>query len=220
MPLYLLLKEHRITGLKYLCKHEAQSFSDCEKYSGSGIYWKHHLSLHGNNVKTTCLFVTENVKEFKTVALDYSLKFGVIHSDKWANLCNEQGQGGDTIVNKKIFAKLMKDKWQSLPSDIREKRLFSLRENIKKIHAIGSSVAKEKLTGVPKTEEHKQHMRGKRPHVNQSGNKNNNARKIRTPYGIFESIRDAEEVLKSKGYSYRTIWTRIQKDNEWGYCND
>lgn len=46
--------------------------------------------------------------------------------------------------------------------------------------------------GVPKSESHKQNMRGKRPHVNQTG-VNNNAFKgfIHTPYGVFESLSEA-----------------------------
>jgi len=40
MAFYLLIKEHLDTGLKYLCKHVAFSFSECENYKGSGTYWK------------------------------------------------------------------------------------------------------------------------------------------------------------------------------------
>ena len=75
--------------------------------------------------------------------------------------------------------------------------------------------AKEKLTGVPKTEQHKENMRGKRPHVSQSGSKNNNAKIIQTPYGIFGSIREASQQIE--GYTYKMIWNRLQNDKEWRY---
>lgn len=50
-----------------------------------------------------------------------------------------------------------------------------------------------RLLGIPKTENHKTAMRGKRPHVNQSGSKNNNAKKINTPFGVFGSIKECAE---------------------------
>jgi hypothetical protein len=65
MATFLLIKEHLDTGLKYLCKHVASSFFECQKYKGSGTYWKRHLKKHGTNIKTTCLFVTEDEKEFR-----------------------------------------------------------------------------------------------------------------------------------------------------------
>lgn len=104
MAIYLLVKEHIDTGLKYLCKHVASSFFDCEKY---------------------------------------------------------------------------------------------------------------KMTGVPKTENHKQNMRGKRPHVNQTGTKNNNAKSITTPFGIFGSISEAANCLEK--YTYRMIWYKLHNDIEWRY---
>jgi len=80
---------------------------------------------------------------------------------------------------------------------------------------LAAQAAKEKLTGVPKSEEHKQKMRGKRPYVNQSGSKNNNSKKIKTPFGIFGSIREASQQVE--GYTYKMIWDRLQNDNEWRY---
>ena len=66
-----------------------------------------------------------------------------------------------------------------------------MKEIVKVSQPLAAKAAKEKLTGVSKTEQHKKNMRGKRPHVVQSGNKNNNAKSIQTPYGIFGSIREA-----------------------------
>ncbi len=220
MALYLLIKQHQKTGLKYLCKHEASCFSDCESYKGSGTYWKRHLSRYGNDIKTTCLYVTENKEEFRKIALDYSLKFDVVNSNDWANLCNEEGQGGNTIIDKEKFSEIMVQSWNSLSSEDREKRLTILRQNNKITQPLATAAAKQKLTGIPKTEEHKRNMRGKRPQVNQTGSKNNNAKKIKTPYGIFGSIRDAEKILANKELSYMSIWKKVQKGEDWSYCND
>jgi len=211
--IYLLVKEHVHTGLKYLCMHVADSFSDCEKYNGSGTYWTSHLKKHGKNIKTTCLFVTENEEEFRKVAKQYSLQFNVTESKEWANLCDEQGQGGNTVVDKKLHGE--KTKRGLHKPEVRQKHLAHLKELVKIIQPLAARAAKEKLTGVPKTEQHKQNMRGKRPYVIQSGNNNNNAKAIETPYGAFGSIREASQ--KIEGYSYKMIWDRLQNDKEWRY---
>ena len=52
-----------------------------------------------------------------------------------------------------------------------------------------------KLRGVPKSESHRAAMRGLRPHVNQTGSRNNNARAIRTSRGNFGSSADAAREL-------------------------
>jgi len=213
MAIYLLVKEHAHTGLKYLCRHVASSFSDCEKYKGSGTYWKQHLKKHGNHVKTTCLFVTENEKEFRKVAKQYSLQFNVTESKGWANLCDEEGQGGNTVVDKKLHGE--KTKVALHRPEVRERHLAHLKELVKIIQPLAAKGAKEKLTGVPKTDQHKKNMRGKRPHVVQSGNKNNNAKRIQTPYGTFGSIREASQQIE--GYTYKMIWDRLQNDSLWRY---
>lgn len=213
MAIYLLIKEHANTGLKYLCKHVASSFSECEKYSGSGIYWKRHLKEHGNNVITKCLFVTEDEKEFRKIAKKYSLEYNVTNSKEWANLCDEEGQGGNTVVDKKLHGEKTK-KALHLPN-VREKHLTQLQRIVKISQPLATQAAKEKLTGVPKSEEHKQKMRGKRPHVNQTGSKNNASKKIETPFGIFGSIREASQQIDK--YTYKMIWDRLQNDKEWRY---
>jgi hypothetical protein len=213
MAFYLLIKEHLDTGLKYLCKHVAFSFSECEKYKGSGTYWKRHLKKHGNNVKTTCLFFTENEKEFRKIAKKYSLEYDIVNSNLWANLCNEEGQGGNTVIDKKLHGE--KTKQGLHKPEVREKHLLFLEKHVKTIQPLAAKAAKEKLTGIFKSEQHKQNMRGKRPHVNQLGSKNNFAKKIETPFGVFGSIREASQQIE--GYTYKMIWDRLQNDNDWRY---
>jgi hypothetical protein len=213
MAIYLLIKEHKNTGLKYLCKHVASSFFECEKYKGSGTYWKRHLSKYGNNVITTCLFVTENVKEFKKIAIEYSEKFDVVNSKEWANLCVEEGQGENTVIDKIDHGKRTSIGLHQ--PIVRKKHLDFLKEHIKTIQPLDAIAAKEKLTGVPKSQEHKNNMRGKRLHVNQTGGKNNNAKRIETPFGIFDSISDASRQIK--GHTYKMIWNRLHNDTQWRY---
>ena len=213
MAIYLLIKEHIDTGLKYLCKHDAANFFECETYKGSGTYWKKHLKKHGNKVKTTCVYVTENKEDFRKVALDFSKKLNVVDSVNWANLCYEEGQGGNTVIDIEEHGKKTKNALRK--PEVREKQLKHLVNHVKVIQPMAAKAAKEKLTGVKKTEQHKENMRGKRPHIIQSGSKNNNARGILTPYGIFGSIREASQQIE--GHTYKMIWDRLQNDSSWRY---
>jgi hypothetical protein len=64
------------------------------------------------------------------------------------------------------------------------------------------------------TEEHKKALRGKRPHVNQTGGNNNAAKKIRTPYGEFDSTQDAARYLgKDRGY----VRYRLETHADWNF---
>lgn len=63
------------------------------------------------------------------------------------------------------------------------------------------------FAGVSKTESHKNNMRGKRPHVSQKGALNNAFKGfINTPYGVFESLKDA---AIAENVNYTTIAYRI-----------
>ena len=53
--LYLMVKTHIVTGLKYLCKRVTTSDSKAISYKGSGKYWKNHLKIHGKNINTEIL---------------------------------------------------------------------------------------------------------------------------------------------------------------------
>ena len=91
----LYLKVHNKTGLKYLGKTEQ---ADAHTYTGSGTYWKRHLSKHGNDYSTTILFETDDKELFKTVAQYYSNKFDVVNNKEFANIVPEEGDGGDTSM--------------------------------------------------------------------------------------------------------------------------
>ncbi len=213
MAIYLLIKQHNVTGLKYLCKHEAHSLDECVRYRGSGVYWTKHIKKYGNNVSTECIFITESKEVFRKIATEYSLKFDVVKSKDWANLTIEEGQGGDTITDKVAHGKIMKMVHQR--PEVKEKVLKHLENHLKVIQPKAAAAAKKKLSGLAKTEEHREKMRGLRPHVTQSGSNNNNSKKIKTPFGIFGSIIEASH--KIEGHTYRMIWNRVQKNDGWNY---
>jgi hypothetical protein len=101
--IYLYIKTHNITKLKYLGKTEKDPFS----YTGSGKYWLRHIKKHGNDVSTQIIYQTEDLQEFRRVALEYSKKYNIVESKEWANLIEESGDGGDT--SKHIDYKSRKD---------------------------------------------------------------------------------------------------------------
>ena len=61
MTIYLYVKTHRVTKLKYFGK----TVRDPYKYRGSGKHWKAHLKVHGYDIDTTIIGEYENVEEAK-----------------------------------------------------------------------------------------------------------------------------------------------------------
>lgn len=92
MSIYLCIKTHRKTGLKYLCKTIR---TDYDRYSGSGKYWKNHLRVHGKDFDTELLRECSSEQELKEWGIYYSNLWNIVESDEWANLKPEEGDGGD-----------------------------------------------------------------------------------------------------------------------------
>lgn len=112
MTIYLCVKTHTITGLKYLCKTKSK---DPHKYLGSGTYWKAHLKVHGKEHTTEILKECSSNEEIKQWGLHYSELWDIVNvRDKnnkklWANLVSESGDGGSTsaqITAKQLATKL------------------------------------------------------------------------------------------------------------------
>lgn len=91
MTIYLYIKTHNKTGLKYLGQTKAK---DPHKYSGSGTYWKLHLNKHGYDYTTEIIKECQNKAEIKEWGLYYSNLWNIVESNEWANLKEEQGDGG------------------------------------------------------------------------------------------------------------------------------
>lgn len=93
---YLYKKVHNKTGLKYLGYTKNNPF----KYSGSGTYWIRHLSEHGNDVSTEILLECSSKKEIKEMGIYYSKMWNIVESKEWANLKEEEGNGGNVSYSK------------------------------------------------------------------------------------------------------------------------
>jgi len=88
--IYLYLKTHNKTGLKYLGKTTQNPF----KYNGSGVYWQKHLNKHGTDISTKVIYETQDEELFKIIGTYVSEQFDIVNSNEWANLKPESGDGG------------------------------------------------------------------------------------------------------------------------------
>ena len=99
MNIYLYVKTHRKTGLKYL---GMTTKLDPFKYTGSGKMWKQHLKEHGIDLDTEIIFKSSDRCKVKEKGIYYSNLWNVVKSDKWANKKRESGNGGWTPQSGKV----------------------------------------------------------------------------------------------------------------------
>lgn len=82
-------------GLMYLGK----TIKDPYAYSGSGTIWKRHIKKHNlkySDIDTMVIYTDEDKARFSYYAKKISEKLRVVESTSFANLTNEEGQGGTT----------------------------------------------------------------------------------------------------------------------------
>lgn len=126
MTIYLYVKTHTVTGLKYLGK---TSKPDPHKYKGSGVRWNRHLAKHGPTYTTEILRECQSNEELKEWGLHYSKLWNIVDSSEWANLKEECGDGGDTSMCEKFK--------QSLILNAGHKKLYQWWNNgIRQLHCI------------------------------------------------------------------------------------
>lgn len=140
--LYLKKSPH---GLNYLGKTERDPF----KYIGSGKYWLRHIKkyqLKNSDIKTEILFECDDKVEFKKVSLYYSKLFDIVNSKEFANIVNEEGDGGKTITKEThplVFLKTsegLKKYW-----DKNEERKNILSNKMKNDNPMGYKKYREKV---------------------------------------------------------------------------
>ena len=102
MKHYLMIKTHLKTGLKYLCKTSTDNPKYPFKYLGSGKYWLRHLRVHGRTINTEILKVCDTKEELIQEGIYYSRLFDVVESDEFANMVEERGDGGPTMLGRSI----------------------------------------------------------------------------------------------------------------------
>jgi hypothetical protein len=94
-------------GLKYL----GVTKNDVYRYMGSGKIWLRHINKHKlkwNDIKTEIIFSTNNKKELSKMGIHFSKIYNIVDDSGWANLKNENGDGGSlpwSEKKKKEFGK-------------------------------------------------------------------------------------------------------------------
>jgi hypothetical protein len=91
--IYLYIKTHNKTGLKYLGKTIS---ADPHVYKGSGKLWRRHINKHGYDVTTEILAESNDKEVIKKLGLHYSNLWNVVDDITFANLVPESGEGGVT----------------------------------------------------------------------------------------------------------------------------
>ena len=103
MTIYLYVKTHNKTGLKYLGKTTKNPYA----YLGSGVDWKLHLKEHGKDHSTEIIQECQSNQELNEWGRYYSNLWNVATSTEWANRIPETGGGQcSSEAAKKISAKL------------------------------------------------------------------------------------------------------------------
>ena len=94
MKIYLYVKQHKTTGLKYFGKTTKK---DPYAYLGSGTRWRNHLKKHGYDIETLHVWSFEDVQECEKFALNFSSENKIVESKEWANLRPENGRDGQPM---------------------------------------------------------------------------------------------------------------------------
>ena len=96
LTIYLMVKTHQKTGLKYLCTTTKNPFT----YNGSGIDWCNHLRKYGYEHNTEIVMECANQTELYYWGSYYSKLWNVVKGQDdygnkiWANRIPETGGGG------------------------------------------------------------------------------------------------------------------------------
>jgi len=121
----LMIKTHKITGLKYLCITKRD---DYEEYLGSGVYWKNHIKKHGESISTEVVFESDDYAAFVEKCNHYSMLYNVVDSKKWANLVPETGyNNNDGMPNVVLF-------WMYADEETKEEIIKRRTKSIKEGH--------------------------------------------------------------------------------------
>jgi hypothetical protein len=88
MHIYLYVKRHSVTGLKYFGKTIQNPYT----YLGSGKHWSNHIAKHGKeHVETLNVWSFNDQAECANFASQFSINYNIVESKEWANLIPEDG---------------------------------------------------------------------------------------------------------------------------------
>jgi len=184
--LYLYVKQHNITGLKYF---GMTATKDPYIYKGSGKYWRRHLKEHGNDVTTTNVWDFDTIESCEKFALEFSAKQNIVESTDWANLRPENGRDG-----KAPGSPGMKKEKNPNWGKTKEQNSFYGKKHTPETIALLKKIQSNK----PKGEDSPR------------------AKKVMTPKGMFNCMKDAAQAME---ISTETLRSRIKNNTPgFSYC--
>ena len=132
MTIYLYVKTHNKTGLKYLGK---TTMADPHTYRGSGVDWKTHLQEHGEDYTTEIIRECKTNQELNYWGRYYSELWNVVESTDWANRIPETGGGvcGPEVATK--ISQQLRGKKKPLRTDIHKENLSKSAKGKTKIRS-------------------------------------------------------------------------------------
>lgn len=144
----LMIKQHNVTGLKYLCITNRKDYMG---YLGSGVEWKKHLKENGNDISTTLLYETDDYDDFVDWCHYYSNYYDVVSSNAWANLVPESGyNNNDGAPNVVLY-------WKNLDDNTKKEIITKRNKSIVDSHwtkGPNSDATKNKLSNRSKAHWH------------------------------------------------------------------
>lgn len=165
MIIYLYVKTHNKTGLKYLGKTKSK---DPHKYKGSGNIWKEHILEHGYDVTTEILRECESNEELSKWGRFYSDLWDVVNNTGWANKITESGGGDysgfsqkrlDAVTAKlKNVPKTEEHKLKLRGERGRNSKVRSGNNMSRNISATQKAAVSQALKDIPKSESHKSNI--------------------------------------------------------------
>lgn len=130
MTIYLYVKTHNKTGLKYLGKTTSQ---DPYTYHGSGADWKTHLKEHGIDYTTEIIKECQTKEELNYWGRHYSNLWDVVESTEWANRIPETGGGGNhTEERKELFRQQQLGRKKPKRTELHKENLSKATKGISK----------------------------------------------------------------------------------------
>ena len=214
MSIYLYVKVHNKTGLKYL---GVTASTNPHSYSGSGVYWKNHLNKHGFDYSTEILKECKTKDEVKEWGLYYSRLWNIVESKEWANLKEEQGDGGRQ--SKEVREKIGKAGKGRVPWNkgkqmwsVEERKLIGERSKQRGLQS-QETIAKRvmKTTGKTRTDEQKTRMslaQKGRTISKSHAKKISNATKGRKPWNTGKTLTDIKYKTTAKKWIICNLETK------------
>lgn len=222
MNIYLYLKIHNKTGLKYLGKTK----EDPHKYKGSGLHWLRHLTKHGDDVTTKVLKECSSNEEIKEWGLHYSNLWNVVDSPEFANLKLESGDGGPVGPEgaKKISNKVKEirndPEWKATKGAEAKQKMLETVTSTEWLETVGKEASKKHsdtindpnwlaTTGVVKAKK-----------VSEKAKKRKNDPEWRATKGVEARLKEIEtrskpEWLATKGAKMKATMKELRNSDEY-----